>query len=134
MTRAVAHTPNAQHIVVDQCQRIGKLLQDLESIGQLEPKLPRVAARCHIDNTSADLDKAASSHQQRRHKQLEWPLNLHHMQRMLLMRTLPPLSLLSRMCMQGYCHLRQKAYLMANSLDESGLAAARRASAEVEEP
>lgn len=44
------------------------------------------------------------------------------------------LSSLSKTCMQEHCHTGQEAHLMANSLDESGLAAARRASAEVEEP
>jgi hypothetical protein len=62
----VAHTPNAQHVVIDQCQWVRKLLKDLESIGQLEPKLPRVAAHCHVDDTLTNLDKAACCYHERR--------------------------------------------------------------------
>ncbi len=44
------------------------------------------------------------------------------------------LLVLRRTCMQDFDYVGQNAHLMAGSLDESGLAAARRTSAEVEEP
>ncbi len=50
------HTSKLKHIVVDKHQRIGQLLKDLQRIGELRPKVPRVAASCHIYDSLANLN------------------------------------------------------------------------------
>ena len=49
-------TSEMKHVVIDEHQRVGQLLQGLQRIGKLHPKVSRVAASCHVDDPLANLN------------------------------------------------------------------------------